>query len=139
MTICKKQNLLKKLCISILFALLLSIFFAKPVTVQAAADSYYLDMNEYLSSGQQLTSSNGKYFAAMQGDGNFVIYQTSPTVALWHTQTGGTGYSSYRAYMQDDGNFVVYGVSNSLIPVWNSQTRSTVTDKKYCNGLYLSA
>ena len=96
-----------------MFLLFLVLFLAAlsyPVAVKAEAGNYYLSMGEYLSGGMRITSLNGKYFAMMQTDGNFVIYQSDTQKALWHTNTYGGNYTSYRAMMQTDGNFVVYGI-----------------------------
>ncbi|MWV31374.1 excalibur calcium-binding domain-containing protein [Rathayibacter iranicus] len=57
-----------------------------------------------LSTGQQLTSSDGRSRAALQGDGNFVVYTDG--VARWNSLTFGPGN---RLDMQSDGNAVIYG------------------------------
>lgn len=94
-----------------------------PVAVKAEAGNYYLSMGEYLSGGMRITSLNGKYFAMMQTDGNFVIYQSDTQKPLWHTNTYGGNYTSYRAMMQTDGNFVVYGIKNgAMTALWNAGT-----------------
>jgi hypothetical protein len=63
-----------------------------------------------LSEGQELVSPSGKFRAAMQTDGNFVIYEG--TRAIWVTGTNGKALAPYRLAMQTDGNLVVYGSSN---------------------------
>lgn len=49
----------------------------------------------------------------MQGDGNFVEYNSS--IPVWHTVTGGNP-GSYLS-VQNDGNLVLYSPSN--VPLWN--------------------
>ncbi|WP_454295650.1 gamma-glutamylcyclotransferase [Salana multivorans] len=54
--------------------------------------------------GQALVSSNGRYRALLQTDGNFAVYDGSrPT--WWSGDTGGGGY----LILQGDGNIGVYG------------------------------
>ncbi|HEV7209348.1 MAG TPA: hypothetical protein VGN54_11480 [Mycobacteriales bacterium] len=94
-----------------------------------------------LSAGQFLRSPNGRFVAAMQGDGNFVVYADgrpgfavlthaagsgltlqgdgnlviydSHGRAVWSTRTGGSGAQD-QLVMQDDGNLVLYGPSGAL-------------------------
>lgn len=66
-----------------------------------------------LEKGQELKSDNGKYRAAMQEDGNFVLYGGK---ALWASNTMGNGD---RVIMQDDGNLVVYKDNHAT---WASNT-----------------
>jgi len=90
----------------------------------------YLTTNEYLSTGDYLTSPGALFFAIMQTDGNFCVYHGSnPTDNqgfLWgdgKTASGG----EFFAIMQDDGNFVVYtgtGPDNSEGVVWASLSKS---------------
>ncbi len=70
-----------------------------------------------LQKGEYLTSANGRYNAVMQSDGNFVVYQVSPSTsrAIWST-----GSSGWYARMQNDGNFVIYNQSGTWN--WTSQT-----------------
>jgi DNA-directed RNA polymerase delta subunit len=99
---------------------------------------------EKLNAGQELKSSNGKYKAVMQGDGNFVIYDGGR--AIWNTHTAGQngahfifqndvlvvynkdhkakwnsgtqGRKATNLVMQNDGNLVLY---NGNAPVWSSK------------------
>lgn len=80
----------------------------------AAAIGDTLDTGDSLTAGEVLTSNNAQYRAAMQTDGNFVVY--GPSGALWWTGTN-TGASSYVA-MQSDGNLVVYSGGANSRPVW---------------------
>lgn len=72
-----------------------------------------LAAGETLTAGQSLV--NGRFQAAMQGDGNFVLYDGSRPV-FW-TGTGGTGGA--RLAMQADGNLVLYGSGG---PRWQTGT-----------------
>jgi hypothetical protein len=66
--------------------------------------------------GNRLDSSNGKYYFAVQGDGNLVIY--SPYRAIWSSHTNGHRPSSMVA--QGDGNLVLYKYGGGVI--WASRT-----------------
>src|SRR5664280_757320 len=68
-----------------------------------------------LTSGQSITSPNGQFHLAMQGDGNLVEYDG--TTPAWAT---GTNSSSSSVAMQGDGNLVVYDSSHN--PKWASNT-----------------
>lgn len=75
-----------------------------------------------LNAGQYLESGNG-YYAVMQQDGNFVLYQTLhwiPKNALWASNTCMKGVQPRRVIMQNDGSLVVYDVYNT--PTWASNT-----------------
>lgn len=69
-----------------------------------------------LTSGHYLRSADGRYFALMQTDGNFVVYAPGYR-GLVSTQTGG----SAGAYLtiQGDGNMVVYA-SNGTTALWST-------------------
>lgn len=71
---------------------------------------------EGLGFGQTLTSCDGRFRLAMQGDGNLVLYMGG--TALWHTFTNGRGGDSLQ--MQGDGNLVLYTASG--YPLWSSGT-----------------
>lgn len=73
-----------------------------------------------LRTDDYLLSGDGRFQLIMQGDGNLVLYQTSPRRALWASNTGGAGNW---AVLQTDGNFVVYTASGA--PRW-----ATATDRK---------
>lgn len=95
-----------------------------------------------LFQNQSVFSSNGKYYAIMQSDGNFVMYRTDGVVRfatyksgsfiamqtdgnlveynsasqpLWWTPTA--GYPGAFMSVQDDGNLVVYSAGST--PLWN--------------------
>ena len=56
-------------------------------------------------------------FAVMQGDGNFILYNTSGQ-SVWSSNTAGHPGASINA--QNDGNLVIYDASNN--PIWASNT-----------------
>lgn len=73
-----------------------------------------LQANEYLDSG------NG-YYAYMENDSNFVIYQNKlclPEYTVCYSKTKGMGYKPRRVVMQNDENLVIYDVSDT--PTWTS-------------------
>jgi hypothetical protein len=89
--------------------------------------------NQVLFVGDYLASINGKFWAIMQDDGNFVVYEGSSTNTrryLWGSIQAASpwknGYRSdrsqrYFAVMQNDGNFVVYqGTPNRKRYLWGS-------------------
>jgi exopolysaccharide biosynthesis protein len=76
-----------------------------------------LDVNEALLPGQTMSSCNGRYALAHQGDGNVVLYGADGG-ARWSTQTHGTSTSSF--VMQGDGNLVLYGTAGQAL--WHSST-----------------
>jgi hypothetical protein len=77
-----------------------------------------LGLNDTLTPGQSLTSPGGAFIAALQGDGNFVVYRVGNNTALWASNTFGKG--GVKLIMQNDGNLVLYTASNQ--PVWASNT-----------------
>lgn len=86
----------------------------------AMSGSAYADFligGQSLMAGQVLAGNNGAYYAAMQTDGNFVVYRNDGSGrAIWSTNT--TGLGAVRATMQEDGNFVLYRASGQ--PVWDT-------------------
>ncbi len=79
-----------------------------------------------LQQGEKLESDNGKYFAILQGDGNFVVYSSKnfnrrgKDFPIWSSRTNKKGVAPRRLVMQTDGNLVLYDKNNS--PQWNSRT-----------------
>mmetsp|Transcript_13856 Transcript_13856/g.12562 ORF Transcript_13856/g.12562 Transcript_13856/m.12562 type:complete len:120 (-) Transcript_13856:128-487(-) len=81
-----------------------------------------LGNGQTLEQGSFLRSSNGKYYAVIQSDGNFVLYTSKdfvPSNAAWSTKTNGKGTGPYKITVQDDGNLVIYDVNS---PIWASDT-----------------
>jgi hypothetical protein len=86
------------------------------LAMQAADGNLVLYFNGQGSLWDTGTDGNPGAFAAMQGDGNFVVYLGSD--ALWDSGT----YGNPGAFldMQSDGNLVVYGPGN--VALWSSGT-----------------
>lgn len=74
-------------------------------SASAAASSDTLSAGQTLNVNEYIQSSDGRYKAIMQGDGNFVVY--GPTGARWNTGAGAARYIT----MQTDGNLVSYSPS----------------------------
>jgi hypothetical protein len=55
----------------------------------------------------------------MQGDGNLVIYSTTPGQAFWWTMTYGHPHATL--IVQNDGNVVIYDAGGSSL--WSTGTR----------------
>lgn len=75
----------------------------------------FLATGQYLDVGDYLVSANAQYFAIMQSDGNFVIYQGSDPAhqgtPIWATNTNDglpSHFIPYFLIMQSDGNLVQY-------------------------------
>lgn len=81
-----------------------------------------------LKQGDSLISSNNRFKAVYQTDGNFVIYN-STNRPLWASNTSYNEIwrKSNRLIMQSDGNLVIY---NNRTPIWASNTSGS-------NGLYI--
>ena len=75
-----------------------------------------LEPGKSLKRGQELRSMNRRYVAAMQHDGNFVVYDYDRCRPLWASNTVGRGDF---VIMQTDGNLVVYSGDH---PTWASDT-----------------
>jgi len=88
-------------------------------TVQEVKHKDTLHQGEKLHAGDELRSSDGRYRAAMQTDGNFVIYGGS---ALWASNTSG---HNFHVHAQPDRNLVVYDSSGA--PKWASGTSEAGT------------
>lgn len=86
--------------------------------ITAAVVSDHLAAGDILRNGRVLTSPDGRYTLAMQGDGNLVEYFQGRSV--WDTHTAGVS-NTYLA-MQKDGNLVLYSGAKAL---WNSETSGT--------------
>jgi hypothetical protein len=68
-----------------------------------------------LTPGQYLRSTNGRYLAVMQTDGNFVVYGAGRPLWASRTQSGGASLA-----IQRDGNLVMYDMYGA--PRWASRT-----------------
>ena len=92
--------------------------------ISTAGTTATLLVNQTLSSGSQLVSTNGWYYLVMQTDGNLVIYSKAQSV-LWTTMTEG---SPARLVLQSDGNLVVYRNSDN-VALWSSGTAGQASDR----------
>jgi hypothetical protein len=76
----------------------------------SAIAKFVIYVNQGLTEGASLVSSNGQFTAALQTDGNFVLYEGSS--ALWATYTkNNTG--ALHLTVQSDGNVVIYTSGNA--------------------------
>ena len=91
-----------------------------PPPPPAPAGCGLLVAGQGLAIGQSLTSCDGRFQLAMQGDGNLVLYQGG--TVLWHTATNGKGGHSLQ--MQGDGNLVLYTASG--YPLWHTWTNGRI-------------
>jgi len=83
-----------------------------------------LTSGQTLGPNERIESYNRKAALVMQGDGNFVLYDTFAGKALWASGTDGkTGAS---VTMQGDGNLVVYAPDGQA--VWDAQTTGNAGD-----------
>ncbi len=95
-----------------------------------------LNVGQYLKTNEFLVAQNGKYFAALQGDGNFVVYAgNGPGNNLgfvWSTGTDASDGNPSFAIMQGDGNFVLYRgtwVGDNRGFEWATHTAGNVPDE----------
>jgi hypothetical protein len=97
-------------------------------TTNVSDKGSYLQKDQHLSKGEFLTSE-GLFFACVQGDGNFCVYRGRDPgdnvygPALWCTMTQGAGDRFF--VMQGDGNLVMYS-GNAAVSgkdLWNSGTQ----------------
>jgi len=79
------------------------------------AQAQKLYPGQSINTGQIMVSDNGRHFAVMQPDGNFVVYHVDGR-AIWSTNT--TGLGAVTADMQHDGNFVLYDAQRR--PIWSA-------------------
>ncbi len=75
---------------------------------------YNLANNNVVTTWSTGTSGNPGAYAAMQTDGNFVVYSSGGSSAVWNSGTNGT--FSERLQMEDDGRIIIYKSA------WNSGT-----------------
>ncbi len=86
---------------------------------------------DILGTGERLDSSQNKYYAVMQNDGNFVVYSRASINnqgrdnSIWASNTDRQGNAPYRVIMQNDGNLVLYDSTNTAL--WNSRTNQKGT------------
>lgn len=97
--------------------LLFACMSAVTLTYASGVSARVLHPGERLVAGEVMYSDEGRYFATLQHDGNFVVYRNAtPLRAIWSTNTVGRG--AVMADMQTDGNFVLY--DSARRPIWNT-------------------
>jgi hypothetical protein len=74
--------------------------------------------NQGLTTGQAITSADGRFRLILQLDGNLVLYRPG-NIPLWASNTAGHP-NIWDVVMQDDGNLVIYDIRSQ--PVWASNT-----------------
>ncbi|MDT8716167.1 C40 family peptidase [Clostridium sp. 19966] len=86
-------------------------------------------MGQTMWTQQYLTSEDGKYNAAITGNGNLVVSDKDGNTKWSTNNSNANGFTDNRLAMQVDGNVVIYGSGwNSL---WNSQTDTNQGAKFY--------
>ncbi len=75
--------------------------------------------NTAMAANQALVSTNGRYQAIMQADGNAVVYDTIANKAIWNSGTAGKAQGGF-LNVQTDGNLVVYDAA--IKAQWDSKT-----------------
>lgn len=84
-----------------------------------------------LHENERLVSKNGKYFAELKTDGNFVLYLVKEEKGkesehqIWETKTHGKGKGPFKLVMQQDGNAVLYDGSGAHIWATNTVGKGT--------------
>lgn len=91
-----------------------------------------LGSNQTLKGGQMAQSTDGRYTAEMQNDGNFVVYKPGH-IAVWATNTAGN--PGAWVTMQSDGNMVVYRSNRTVAYTSNTSGHpdSTLIIQPDCN------
>ncbi len=87
-----------------------------PAPAAAPAGCGFVGPGQALAPNQAVTSCDGRFTLAHQGDGNVVLYQGG--AALWSSQTPGRATDTL--VMQEDGNLVLYAPGG--VALWNSRT-----------------
>ena len=77
-----------------------------------------LQVNQQLGLDQYRTSTSGKFWVYLQGDGNLVLKNLSTAALIWSSNTPNKG--GQRLVMQGDGNLVLYSTSGA--PLWATGT-----------------
>jgi len=68
-----------------------------------------------LASNQALVSNNNQYVAAMQPEGNLVVYDLNQNgAAIWYTDTTTAPDNQFLVLQSTDGNLVVYNGANGV-------------------------
>ncbi|MDT8716128.1 hypothetical protein IAI10_05630 [Clostridium sp. 19966] len=116
----KLLNLSLKMSFVIFIVALISLSKIFTTTVLAESIGSELKMGQSLHTDQWLQSDNGQYYAVLQKDGNFVVYDKN-NKAKWSSGTNSKNESNdYRISMQSDGNLVLY--TQGWNAKWSTQT-----------------
>ncbi|OHV41334.1 MULTISPECIES: protein kinase domain-containing protein [Pseudofrankia] len=83
-----------------------------------------LQPGQRMERGQRLVSGNGRFVAAMQSDGNLVVYSEGSGAVTPTWQSGTSGTSASYAAMRDDGDLVLYGDDGTTV-YWSSGTHGS--------------
>ncbi|XP_058870499.1 B-type lectin plumieribetin-like [Acipenser ruthenus] len=86
---------------------------------KAARRTNKLELDDFLTKGQCIFSTNGKYKAIFQDDGNFVVYEYPEGVPIWASDTWGNRNAD-RVIMQGDCNLVMCDTKGTAL--WQSNT-----------------
>jgi hypothetical protein len=86
--------------------------------IQPTTRCGYARADQGLVPGQNLYSCNRRFYLSLRPDGNLVLYQREPFLALW--ATGTIGLNTAQAIMQGNGNLVLHDTTGQ--PVWESNT-----------------
>lgn len=85
------------------------------------AASDFLTSGHFLFSGQSIRSVSGRYRAALERNGDFVV--SGPTGAVWSSGTAGTGADVLA--VQANGDVVLWSRVGGFHPVWSTDTANT--------------
>jgi hypothetical protein len=97
---------------------------ASPVSAVAIPGISQLGTGQLMQATGFLQSANGLFYAILQQDGNFVLYQRMPqgVNVLWSSKSGQSSLVNWTLTMQADGNLVLYDQQNN--PHWATATNS---------------
>ena len=112
-------------------------------TVLGSEISASANKSAEITKGQSLLSSNGKFMATLQSDGNFVVYDISgkDKKLMWDAKTneqhhsgflgfgGSTSAAADRIAIQSDGNLAAHGSSNNT--PWASNSANTSVNRGF--------
>lgn len=86
-----------------------------PITKTINGKSVVLNgdlLTKDLEQGKGLISSNGRYYAIMQEDGDFVVYESDSNKRIWATGVAKDKKGPYKLTMNPDGELSVYATGN---------------------------
>jgi hypothetical protein len=95
---------------------------------KVAARPDKIKVREVLHQDEYIKAPGFEFYARLQSDGNFVLYNSKtfkPSEAIWSSNTHGKGKGPYKLKMQEDGNLVIYDGTNAATwatDTWNKGT-----------------